>query len=149
VLSQEGSAVSSASHVVQDLAGNSSAPSNIVTVKIDKTPPTLTVTLPPAKLVQNASHDFALSASDALSGVAGQSCTGFSTATIGTRTVTCTATDRAGNMTSRSSTYTVEKRRITGGPLRPEQRPIPAQRPIQGRPVPGALRPAKPRSTPR
>ncbi len=147
VLSQEGSAVSSASHVVQDLAGNSSAPSNIVTVKIDKTPPTLSVTMPPAKLFLNASHDFALSASDALSGVASQSCAGFSTATIGTRTVTCTAVDRAGNMTSRSSTYSVEKRRITGGPSLPEQRPTPVQRPVSGRPVPGALRPAKPRQS--
>lgn len=143
VLSQEGNPAPYVSYTIQDNAGNS-AQSNAVAVRIDRTPPTLVATMPPAKLFLNASHNFALDASDALSGVESQSCTGFSTATVGTRTVTCSATDRAGNTTSRSSTYSVEKRRITGGPQRPEQRPVPVQRPVSGRPVPGALRPAKP-----
>jgi len=104
--------------------------------------------MPPAQVLLKATHDFALSGSDAVSGVSSQglSCYGFSTATLGTRTVTCTVRDRAGNATSRSSTYTVVKPRITGGPQRPEQRPVPVQRPVSGRPVPGALRPAKPRT---
>lgn len=144
VLSQEGSAVSSASHVVQDIAGNTSAPNNVVTVKIDKTAPTLSVTMPPAQIVFRATHDFALSANDALSGMASMGCTGFTTATLGTRTATCSATDRAGNVTTRTSTYTVVKPRITGGPQRPEQRPVPVQRPVSGRPVPGASRPSRP-----
>lgn len=148
VLSQEGSAVSSASHVVQDIAGNTSAPNNVVTVKIDKTAPTLSVTMPPAQIVFRATHDFALSASDALSGMASMGCTGFTTATLGTRTATCSATDRAGNVTTRTSTYTVVKPRITGGPSLPEQRPAPVQRPVSGRPVPGALRPARPAGVP-
>lgn len=143
VLSQEGNPAPYVNYTIQDNAGNS-AQSNAVAVRIDMTAPTLVVTMPPAKLFLNASHNFALDAIDALSGVESQSCTGFSTATVGTRTVTCSATDRAGNTTSRSSTYSVEKRRITGGPLRPEQRPVPVQRPVSGRPVPGALRPAKP-----
>lgn len=145
VLSQEGDPVASTGYTIQDNAGNS-AQSNVLAVRIDKTPPTLTATMPPAKLFLNTDHNFMLRANDALSGIASQSCTGFSTATVGTRTVTCSATDRAGNTTSRSSTYSVEKRRITGGPLRPEQRPVPVQRPVSGRPVPGALRPAKPRA---
>lgn len=143
VLSQEGNPAPYVNYTIQDNAGNS-AQSNAVAVRIDRTPPTLVATMPPAKLFLNASHNFALDASDALSGVENQSCIGFSTATVGTRTVTCSATDRAGNTTSRSSTYSVEKRRITGGPQRPEQRPVPVQRPVSGRPVPGALRPAKP-----
>lgn len=260
VFSQETASATSNSHVVFDLAGNASAPSTGVTVRIDKTAPTLSVIMPPAQVYLNASHDFALNVTDGLSGVATQGCTGFSTSTLGTRTVTCTATDRAGNTTTRSSTYrvvydfvalsaplssptttylvqaprsvpfewrvrdangqqvsnatltqatvtevacqdtgvalptppagetttfenfgdgryrrnwwinyggsivclrldvtlndgitrsglvrVVPKLRPTGGPLRPEQRPVPEQRPIQGRPVPGALRPAQSR----
>lgn len=145
VLSQETASATSNSHTLVDLAGNASAPSTGLTVRIDKTPPTLSVTMPPAQIVFRANHDFALSANDALSGVASQGCTGFSTATLGTRTVTCSATDRAGNTTSRTSTYEVVKPRITGGPSLPEQRPTPVQRPVSGRPVPGALRPARPR----
>ena len=41
VLSSEGSAVASTAQTVSDLAGNTSAPSNVVTVKIDKTAPTI------------------------------------------------------------------------------------------------------------
>ncbi len=106
-LSQEGEAVSSTPQTAVDYASNVSAPSNVVTVKIDKTAPTLNVTMPPATVLLNATHDFQLSASDALSGVATQSCSGFVTGSLGTRSVTCTATDRAGNSVSRSSTYRV------------------------------------------
>lgn len=107
VLSQEGTGIASVAKTVTDKAGNTSAPSAVITANIDKTPPQMTVTMPPALVVLNATHDFGLSASDGLSGVASQSCTGFSTATPGTRTVTCSATDRAGNTVSRSSTYRV------------------------------------------
>ncbi len=106
-LSQEGEAVSSTAQTAVDYASNVSAPSNVVTVKIDKTAPTLNVTMPPATVLLNATHDFQLNASDALSGVATQSCSGFVTGSLGTRSVTCTATDRAGNSVSRSSTYRV------------------------------------------
>lgn len=105
--SQEGAAVSSPAYTVADKAGNVSQPSNVITFKIDKTAPVLSVTMPPAQLFLNASHDFALNATDALSGIASQSCGAMNTSTLGTRTVTCTATDRAGNTTSRSATYRV------------------------------------------
>lgn len=144
VLSQEGRNTASVARTVADLAGNETT-SGVVVVNIDKTPPTLSVTMPPVQIVFRATHDFALSASDALSGMASMGCTGFTTTMLGTRTVTCIATDRAGNTTSRSSVYEVVKPRITGGPSLPEQRPVPVQRPVPGRPVPGALRPTTPR----
>ena len=46
-------------------------------------------------------------ASDALSGLATSGCTGFSTATLGSRSATCTATDRAGNTATLTVPYTV------------------------------------------
>jgi len=106
-LTQEGAAVSSTTQTTTDYANNVSAPSNVVTVKIDKTAPTLNVTMPPATVLLNATHDFQLNATDALSGIASQSCGALNTATVGARTVTCVATDRAGNQTSRSATYKV------------------------------------------
>ncbi len=106
-LSQEGAAVSSSAQTTMDYASNVSAPSNVVTVKIDKTAPTLNVAMPPATVLLNATHDFQLDAVDALSGIAAQSCSGFVTASIGTRTATCVATDRAGNQASRTATYKV------------------------------------------
>jgi len=43
LLSSEGSAVSSTAQTVADVAGNTSAPSNVVTVKLDKTAPVTTL----------------------------------------------------------------------------------------------------------
>ena len=51
------------------------------------------------------------------------------------------------DQTRHTVTFKVRPRQMTtGGPLRPIQSPTPVQRPIQGRPVPGALRPGKSRS---
>lgn len=105
--SQEGAAVLSSALTATDNAGNVSQPSNTITLNIDKTAPVLSVTMPPSLLFLNATHNFNLSASDTLSGIASQSCGAISTSTLGTRTVTCSATDRAGNTVSRSSTYQV------------------------------------------
>lgn len=103
---QEGTYTSPAL-TTSDQAGNVSQPSNALTVRIDKTAPVLNVTMPPAQLLLNATHNFNLNATDALSGIASQNCGAINTATLGTRTVTCTATDRAGNTASRSAIYQV------------------------------------------
>ena len=50
VLGTEGTAVSSTAQTVTDAAGNMSAPSNMVTVKIDKTAPTGVVLTPSGTL---------------------------------------------------------------------------------------------------
>lgn len=105
-LSQEGDAVLPTLSPVSDRAGN--VASLVATpVKIDKTAPVLNVTLPPPTLLLNAVHNLQLAASDALSGILSASCSGLDTRTAGTRTVTCTATDRAGNITTRSASYRV------------------------------------------
>ena len=128
VLSSEGSAVASTAQTVTDLAGNTSAPSNVVTVKIDKTAPVVTVT--------GVSHgaDYPLgsvptagcSTSDALSGVATQatlSVTGgggpLGANGTGSFTATCSgATDLAGNSAaSVSVNYTVNPPPDSSGPV--------------------------------
>jgi hypothetical protein len=75
VLSAEGAAVSSTAQTVTDAAGNISAPSNVVTVKIDKTPPVITCTASP-NILKPADHKLvavtvAVQVTDALSGSGG------------------------------------------------------------------------------
>jgi alpha-tubulin suppressor-like RCC1 family protein len=107
LLSNEGSAVSSTAVVVRDAAGNTSAPSNVVTVCIDKTAPTLTPAVTPSRLLLNADVAANANGSDALSGIATQSCVPLVTATVGSKTATCTAIDAAGNSASASAGYRV------------------------------------------
>ena len=103
-LAEEGATVTRTASV-RDVVGWSASTS--LTVKIDRTAPILSVTMPPSLLFLNATHNFNLDATDALSGIASQSCGAMNTGTLGTRSVTCTATDRAGNSASRTATYRV------------------------------------------
>ncbi|MDZ4722141.1 MAG: hypothetical protein SH847_27070, partial [Roseiflexaceae bacterium] len=114
-LSAEGSAVSSTARTVADVAGNISAPSNIVTVKIDKTAPTSTGSV----TINGNQATVTLSASDSLSGVASTSyrinngtqqtySAPFVISTAGTYVVTYFSTDRAGNAeAAKTLTFTV------------------------------------------
>lgn len=94
-----------------DAAGNRATDSFTVTVA-DRTGPTLTV---PSNLVREASGPlgatvtFAVTAVDAVDATPTVSCTPSSGSTfgLGTRVVTCTATDDASNAASRSFTVTV------------------------------------------
>ena len=106
-LTTEGATVSSTAATAQDNAGNTSAPSNVVTVKIDRTAPTLAPTVSPASIPVGGSAVVSPNAADALSGVASASCGTPDTSTVGTRSVTCTATDKAGNSHSVNVPYTV------------------------------------------
>jgi hypothetical protein len=106
VLGGAGSAVTSAARTARDAAGNVSATAT-VTVKIDRTAPTLTPTVA-QPLLLNAAVAAQSNASDGLSGIATQSCAALSTSSVGTRTVTCTATDAAGNSASASTGYRVQ-----------------------------------------
>lgn len=105
--------------------------------KRDATSPVLIATMPPAIVRLNATHDFALSASDATSGLAAAACTPFDTATVGTRIARCEARDRAGNTTVRTAEYRVVVRLPrTGGPQPMVEPPPPA--PARAAPLPRA-----------
>ena len=78
-----------------------------VTVRRDAAAPTLSPRTVPGQPVVGRRGAMFATASDALSGLATSGCTGFSTATLGSRSATCTATDRAGNTATLTVPYTV------------------------------------------
>ncbi len=88
-----------------DLAGNQGSAST--TVRVDKTAPTLAPSVSPNPVILGGSATASANASDSLSGIASQSCDPASTSTIGTTSVSCSATDVAGNSSSASASYTV------------------------------------------
>jgi len=103
-----------------DVAGNPST-ATLVTVRIDKTPPTITITSPlnNGNYLLGAPEPANYSCADTLSGVPpgtgpGTSCAGpvpngsnFDTSTFGPKTFTVNATDVAGNTASLTRNYTV------------------------------------------
>jgi hypothetical protein len=114
ILSGEGSTVSSTAQTITDLAGNSSTPSNIVTVQIDKTAPVVTVTGVSAggSYPLGSVPTAGCSTTDALSGVAMQATfnvTGGDPDGTGNFAATCSgAGDNAGNSAAPVSvTYSV------------------------------------------
>jgi hypothetical protein len=99
-----------------------------VTVKIDTTNPTATITHPAngASYVVNSSVAAVYTCSDALSGIAASGCNGtvpngsnFSTSTMGPNNFNVTATDQAGNTATVSSTYYVTYNFIPTPPKSP------------------------------
>ncbi len=111
VLSAEGLAVSSTAQTVTDAAGNTSDPSNVVTVSINKTKPSITWSSD--KPADGESYYFGFvppkptcTAADGLSGPNGCTVTGYGT-TVGSHTMTATAYDVAGNSKVETRAYTV------------------------------------------
>lgn len=98
--------LSSAPHGGVDLAGNPGT-SNVVTVNIDHTAPTLAPTVSPSLLLLNGSATVASNGSDVLSGIATQVCDPLSTDAVGARQVGCTVIDRAGNSATAEASYRV------------------------------------------
>jgi len=92
---------------VMDAAGNTSEASNVVTVQIDKTAPTLNPQLSSNLVVLGGTATLTSGAADALSGLASQSCTSLDTSSVGAKSVSCTATDNAGNTATASVSYQV------------------------------------------
>jgi hypothetical protein len=92
----------------------------------------LSAVMPPPQLAVGATHDFQLSATDGLSGIASKSCTPIDTSTPsvpgtpGTPVASCTAIGRAGNISSLSAEYVVvsPKSHSTADPGHTVQRPI-------------------------
>jgi hypothetical protein len=91
-----------------DIVGNLS-PNTTFTFKYDATPPVLSPTASAPVLI-GAAVKGDPGATDATSGIASAQCNGgadLPTATLGSHTVVCTATDRAGNTAAADLTYTV------------------------------------------
>ena len=97
---------------VFDVAGNESAPTAPFTIKIDKTPPVVTAPAPitvSATSPAGATVNYVSGANDNLDPSPAVSCTHASGGVfpIGTTTVTCEATDQAGNTSTQQFTVTV------------------------------------------
>jgi hypothetical protein len=90
----------------QDRTGNVATPASYL-VKVDTTKPTLSPSVSPSSIFLNGTATVTSGASDALSGLYEDGCGALDTTTPGTNTVTCTATDNAGNSNSASATYVV------------------------------------------
>ncbi len=103
--SGEGSALA-LSAACQDRAGNV-APTASYVAAIDKTKPTLSPWVTPSSIFLNGTAAATSGAADELSGLAAESCGALNTTTPGIKTVICTATDKAGNSNSASTTYAV------------------------------------------
>ena len=78
-----------------------------VTIKRDTTAPTLSPTVSPDPVARDSSATATSNATDATSGVASESCDPVDTSSIGPGSVTCTATDLAGNTATADASYTV------------------------------------------
>jgi hypothetical protein len=110
-LSSDGSAVSSTAQTAADKAGNTSAASNVMTVKIDKTPPAVTYTGNAGSYTVDQQVQISCTATDATSGVASSTCQNISGPAysfgLGTHSYSATATDIAGNVGHGLTSFTV------------------------------------------
>lgn len=80
-----------------------------ITVKIDRTPPKLSVSVSPSTVAVGGTALALPQATDKASGIASQTCGTVDTSTAGKKDLTCTATDAAGNTATAKATYTVIK----------------------------------------
>src|SRR4029078_4471423 len=81
-----------------------------LSLSIDTVAPALAPTVSPAAVLLHGTATATPHASDGTSGVASQSCQAPDTSTAGAKTLTCTATDVAGNTTTASVPYVVQYR---------------------------------------
>src|SRR6185436_1450375 len=95
-----------ASGTATDKAGNS-ATATFGPIKIDKAAPTLSPSVSPNPVYLNGTATVSAGAMDSGSGIASQSCGTVSTNSVGLKSVTCTATDNAGNTTNVTVNYRV------------------------------------------
>ena len=96
----------SAAGTCADNAGNTASDTQMG-INIDKTAPVLNPTVSPNPVPLNGTATASPNATDALSGIASQSCGAVDTSTAGSHSVACTATDNAGNTANASASYQV------------------------------------------
>jgi hypothetical protein len=104
-LSGEG-AGQSATGICTDQAGNSASDTQ-TSISIDKTKPTLNPVVSPNPVPLRGSASVTSGAADTLAGLASQSCGALDTGSAGSKIVSCTASDKAGNTASASAGYQV------------------------------------------
>lgn len=92
--------------IAQDIKGNTSAVRSARFV-VDSQPPLLNPTVTPNPVLLHGTAVASPNATDDNSGVASASCEPVDTSSIGPKTLTCTATDNAGNTASASVAYNV------------------------------------------
>ena len=92
----------------RDTAGNTESPLVTRMFKVDRTSPSLEPALSAPAILGQAGVTAQPNATDATAGVASSSCGAVDTSTPGPKSVTCTATDHAGNTASATLNYVVE-----------------------------------------
>ena len=97
-----------------DLAGNTGTAT--YSVNVDKTAPSLSPTVSPNPVLLGGTASANPNASDSLSGVSSSSCDPVDTSTPGPQSVSCTATDNAGNTANASGDYVVDFNVIHAAP---------------------------------
>ncbi|MFN8471121.1 MAG: PxKF domain-containing protein [Anaerolineae bacterium] len=111
-----GSGVTIASGLVCDTSNNCNPGILAGPFKIDSNAPTLNPTISPNPPILGGTATASPNATDTLSGVASQSCDAVDTSSVGPKTLTCRATDAAGNSTSSVVSYTVGYRLVYTSP---------------------------------
>jgi hypothetical protein len=106
----EGTNVTVGSPAFTDRAGNTAVAGSAISApfKIDKTKPALNPVVSPDPVTLGGTATAASNAADTLSTVDSQSCGALNTSTVGPKSVTCTATDKAGNTDSKTVSYGVQ-----------------------------------------
>jgi CheY-specific phosphatase CheX len=97
----------SVSRTVADVAGNTSAAATRSGINVDLTAPTLAPVVAPNPVLLNGSATVTPNAGDTLSGLADVSCGALVTSSVGAKSVSCSATDEAGNSATASANYNV------------------------------------------
>jgi hypothetical protein len=100
--------VSLTTGIATDNAGNSTSVS-FGSIKIDKTPPVLSVAVSPNPVLLNGNATLLTNAADTLSGIKPGSmpCLSLDTTTVGFKSTACYVSDNAGNTTQSTATYRV------------------------------------------
>jgi hypothetical protein len=106
VITSEGSALS-ATGTCTDTSGITASDTQ-TGFNIDKTAPSLSPAISPNPVILNDSATISANASDGLSGLDVVNCGALDTSSVGSKSVTCTAADKAGNSNSVSVNYSVQ-----------------------------------------
>jgi hypothetical protein len=92
---------------VSDVAGNTNPGLDSKEFWVDKTPPSLNPSVSPNPVLLNEAATASAGATDALSGVASSGCEAVNSSSAGSKSVSCSATDKAGNENTTTVSYEI------------------------------------------